>query len=57
MSMQSFDELLENIRNSISGFDTLMRTSMNPKEKLVITFEVSIQNNNDCNISVLYILF
>lgn len=37
MSVQSFDELLENVKNSLSGSDTRMRKCICPEEKLVIT--------------------
>ncbi|CAH1995541.1 unnamed protein product [Acanthoscelides obtectus] len=37
MSVQSFDNLLEKIRNSIKGIDTRMRACISPEEKLVIT--------------------
>lgn len=37
MSVQSFDNLLENISNSIKGSDTRMRACITPEEKLVMT--------------------
>lgn len=37
MSINSFDELLETISEQIASFDTHMRSSVSPEEKLVIT--------------------
>jgi hypothetical protein len=37
MSIVSFDELLQHIRNDISGSDTNMRRCVPPEERLAVT--------------------
>jgi hypothetical protein len=37
MSVQSFNELLDTIRESITGTDTRMRACITPEEKLIVT--------------------